>query len=69
MNYQKILESLCTYDLRNPEGIISFYLDQEDLDDEIKYPDRVDCACDNCFYGRTQLAIELLKYVKNDKNN
>jgi len=23
-----------------------------------------DCSCDNCFYGRTKLANELLKYVE-----
>lgn len=66
MTYNEILERLCTYDLRNPEGIISFYLDQEDIDEEIKYPERINCGCDNCYYGRTLLANELLKYVKDE---
>jgi hypothetical protein len=33
-------------------------------DDEIKAA-KENCSCDNCFYGRTKLAEELLRYVSN----
>jgi hypothetical protein len=53
-----ILEKLCTNDHRNPDGVISFADDLED------YPDSKsldpNCYCDNCFYGRTKLALYIL---------
>ena len=46
----EILRNLCIYDKRNP--------DRHKGDEEKPTPD---CKCDNCFYGRTGLAEELLK--------
>jgi len=57
MIYKEILENLCYYDKRNPDCIYT--------DEEIKEYKKEKCFCDNCFYGRNKLAIELLKYVKN----
>jgi len=55
-----ILESLCHYDRRNPIGVVD-YIAADELED---YPDskslNKDCACDNCFYGRTKLALYAL---------
>ena len=56
MTYKEITENLCYYDKRNP--------DYQGLKLERDQP----CYCDNCFRGKTELATELLKYVKPDKN-
>ena len=45
---------LCTKDPRNP-----MYHDLYEYDDEKPEP-RKDCACDNCFYGRDELALEII---------
>lgn len=50
MTKQEIYENLCNYDKRNP------YYDT----DYIETP-RQNCYCDNCFYGRDKLAIEILR--------
>ena len=63
MTYQEILEELCYYDPRNPDCRNNY----EDEEDKIQYNPNKDCSCDNCFYGRTKLANELLKYIKDDK--
>ena len=55
MNKEEILENLCMYDKRNP----FFYKDEWSW----KKP-RNNCFCDNCFYWRDKLAVELLKYDK-----
>lgn len=55
-----ILESLCYYDIKNPNNNLDL-LDKDDI------PTKKDCYCDNCFYGRTKLAekiLELEKYKK-----
>ena len=52
MTYDKIVECLCSYDERNPYP----YYDKE----YAKTP-RTDCYCDNCFYRRDKLALELLR--------
>ena len=56
MEIQKILENLCVYDKRNP--------DYDVMTNNGEWKKQKDCYCDNCFYGRTQLAEELLKYIK-----
>lgn len=47
---------LCCKDKRHPlwEGLYS-------LDDETQPEPRVNCACDNCFYGRDRLAMEIFR--------
>lgn len=59
MDKQLILSKLCYYDKRNPNGT----KDDEEIDDHKKYLERKkdSCHCDNCFYGRTELAEELLR--------
>lgn len=52
MDENAILENLCAYDKRNPMSII--------YDDEDCSPQNP-CYCDNCFYGRTELALEIIK--------
>ena len=55
MTEQEIFENLCTYDERNP------------LYDWPGIP-REGCYCDNCFYGRDKLAVEILRLREGDKN-
>jgi len=63
MTTSEIKENLCHYDNRNPNGVIT-YLDEQELKEEgLTGKAKENCACDNCFYGRTQLAEELLKYI------
>lgn len=47
--------SLCMYDTRNPDCFI-----EDDPADQPE-PDRANCYCDNCFYGRDALALEILR--------
>lgn len=64
MTIQEIYERLCYYDLRNSNGV----KDCQDLYENGVFGNhkKEDCMCDNCFYGRTKLAEELLKYVKDE---
>lgn len=55
MKHNYILSRLCSYDPRNPDNII----DPDDPDEPDYRPEK--CSCDNCFYGRTELAEEVLK--------
>lgn len=51
-------KSLCTYDKRNPYGYLSCGpID----DDDVAQPRQQGCACDNCFYGRDKLAMEVIR--------
>ena len=67
MTTEEILQSLCYYDKRNPDCTA----DDEDIEDNKAQLLRVSkklgynktCSCDNCFYGRTKLAEELLKVI------
>jgi hypothetical protein len=68
MTQEEILSRLCYYDLRNPNGVN----DMLDFSPEI-YEDedfgehaKENCSCDNCFYGRTQLAEYILKILSID---
>lgn len=57
---EHVLESLCVKDKRNPNYYDVYYDDDEpNLD--------VKCSCDNCFYGRTRLALEIIK-LKDELN-
>jgi hypothetical protein len=67
MTTEEILQSLCYYDKRNPDCTA----DDEDIEDHkaqlLKVSKKLGynktCSCDNCFYGRTKLAEELLKVI------
>lgn len=59
--------NLCNYDTRNPDGVIS-YLTKEEIEEEgLTTKAKDNCACDNCFYGRTELAECIIK-LKNRIN-
>lgn len=66
MRKSSVLESLCYYDLRNPDGVIGaigiVYENLQELKDlGYKEETKRNCSCDNCFYGRSLIAEELLK--------
>lgn len=50
MELNQIYSYLCYYDKRNP-----FYNEVDSDDKPVK------CFCDNCFYQRNLLALEILK--------
>ena len=50
-------KNLCYYDERNPDR---YSLDEDDKME----PRRPGCACDNCFYGRDPLALEVIRLRK-----
>ena len=56
--HEAVLTSLCWYDPRNPEG----EKDQEVIADHDRLLKKYGaiCHCDNCFYGRTELAEALI---------
>lgn len=51
MERKDIYENLCSYDKRSP------YYDPENN------KAKKCCWCDNCFYGRTVLALEILRLM------
>ena len=51
MGEQDVLRRLCYYDQRNPECI----------ERDVPLPRNRECYCDNCHYGRTPLAEEILR--------
>jgi hypothetical protein len=51
MTRKEVLENLCYHDKRNPNG---YEYDQTPRDK---------CYCDNCFYGRDRLALEILELM------
>ena len=53
MEPQDFYVNLCTYDPRYP-----------DYDPEWDEFRKDDCACDNCFYGRTRLAEIIIQLLK-----
>lgn len=56
------LTKLCYYDKRNPDFQIKeeFGYDKEEIESTGNFSKK-DCACDNCFYGRSNLTEQLLK--------
>lgn len=46
---------LCYHDPRNP------HYTELGLEDERESPRPKGCACDNCFYGRDRLAVEVIR--------
>ena len=66
MTKEEIKEELCYYDTRNPDNVAIYGMTEQEIK-ENGYGEhkKEDCFCDNCYYGRTKLAEELLKYVSN----
>ena len=56
------LSKLCFYDRRNPDFLIKeeFGYDKEEVESTGNFAKK-DCACDNCFYGRSKLTEQLIK--------
>lgn len=61
MKESQIASKLCHYDTRNPDGVKS-YMSEEEIKEE-GYSDKSKdfCSCDNCFYGKTELAEYIIK--------
>ena len=55
MTRNEILSRLCVYDERNPDYLP---FDEDDLS---RKP--IDCACDNCYYGRKKMAEFILSQL------
>lgn len=55
---QDIKKNLCLYDSENPNNNLDAY-DEDDGPEP-----RNNCACDNCFYGRDKLAVQLLETLR-----
>jgi hypothetical protein len=55
-------DKLCYYDTRNSDFQIKeeYGYDKEEVDATGEFPKK-DCACDNCFYGRAELADRIIK--------
>lgn len=55
MSEREIKSELCYYAPENPNNNLGAYEDED-------YPQpRNECSCDNCFYGRDKLAMQLLQ--------
>ena len=59
------LSKLCYYDKRNPDFQIKeeYGYDKEEVEATGNFSKK-DCACDNCFYGRTELTEQLIRQAK-----
>lgn len=64
MTDEEVRSHLCYKDPRNPMYNFNDIYDGED----IPIP-RKDCYCDNCFYGKDKLALEILRLKKALKND
>jgi hypothetical protein len=54
---EDIKRNLCINDPENPNNNLDCY----DVDEDFPAPEpRVNCGCDNCFYGRDKLARYIL---------
>jgi hypothetical protein len=58
MSEQEIKSNLCYYDPKNPNNNLDAY------EDEDRPQPRKKCYCDNCFYGRDKLAMQLLEVIR-----
>ena len=52
-----VYEKLCYSDPRNP-----YYVPPLD-DDDVRIP-RNGCACDNCYYGKDAMALEIIRLLR-----
>lgn len=59
MNVKELaIKNLCWYDPRHPDY-------DKEFSEENNLPNKIKCSCDNCFYGRTRLAVEILNLLEN----
>jgi len=61
MKIKDVANKLCNYDTRNPDGVITYLTEEEIKEEGLTTKAKDDCACDNCFYGRTPLAEYIIK--------
>jgi len=61
MTREEVHERLCIY---HPLSSLHAFITSFDIDP--KEPG-VWCSCDNCFYGRHPMAVELLKYMDKEQ--
>lgn len=61
MKISEIASNLCYFDTRNPDGVRSFMTVEELNEEGYTSTTKHGCACDNCFYRRTELALYILK--------
>lgn len=59
LSIHKVYHALCVKDQRYP-----LYNQIHDIETDGPPIPRIDCACDNCFYGRDPLAIEILRLFR-----
>ena len=67
MKMKDIASRLCNYDIRNPDGVITYLTEDEIKEEGLTTKAKDNCACDNCFYGRTVLAEYIIK-LKSELN-
>ena len=60
MKKEKVFDNLCSYDERNPSFADLYF--PEDGDE--KPTPRKNCFCDNCFYRRDILALEIIRLME-----
>lgn len=58
MQVKEIKQYLCYYFINSAELLKAGEYTEKELNEKRNNPD---CMCDNCFYGRTKLAKEILK--------
>jgi hypothetical protein len=56
MNKEDVYLNLCRYDKRHEDYKDLIYAYGGDVPEP-----RKDCSCDNCFYGRDRLAMEIVR--------
>lgn len=56
MELEEIFGNLCNRDPRHP-----MFVELYGEDDCRPVPRAPECSCDNCFYGRDRLALEILR--------
>lgn len=60
MKYDDVLRNLCYYDGRNPDGCEDDEV-VEAHSTKLRTNAEFYCTCDNCFYGRTVMALEIVR--------
>lgn len=61
MKMSEIASNLCYYDTRNPDGVKHTMTKEEIKEEGYTSTSKHNCSCDNCFYGRTKLALYILR--------
>jgi hypothetical protein len=63
MKNAEIREKLCYYDTRNPVGVRCDMTEEEIKTEGYTAAPKKQCYCDNCFSGRTELALYILELM------